>query len=191
MKEVKCKRYAGPYKVPPFKDFIQSPIGLVPKDGGRETRLIFHLSYPRNGESVNSGIDPEDCTVKYPDFEDAIHLIQQQAIWARPVYIGRSDMRSAFRQMPLKIGDFCLMLMKAKCPKDGQVYWFVDKCLPFGCSISCKLFQDFSDSVAFLVSWKADGKPNVNYLDDFFFVAFLKAECDRQVSLFLELCRRH
>ena len=54
MKEVKAKRYAGPYKEPPFQHFIQSPIGLVPKDGRTETRLIFHLSYPRDGKSINS-----------------------------------------------------------------------------------------------------------------------------------------
>ena len=51
MKEVKLGRYAGPYEQPPFKDFIQSPVGLVPKDGGSDTRLIFHLSYPRSGKS--------------------------------------------------------------------------------------------------------------------------------------------
>ena len=44
MKEVKEKCYAGPYDNIPFEHFIQSPIGLVPKAGGK-TRLIFHLSY--------------------------------------------------------------------------------------------------------------------------------------------------
>ena len=41
MKEVKCCRVAGPFKKVPFDNFIQSPIGLVPKAGGK-TRLIFH-----------------------------------------------------------------------------------------------------------------------------------------------------
>ena len=58
MKEVKAKRYAGPFKKVPFKDYIQSPIGLVPKDKGKDTRLIFHLSYPKDSCSVNS------CTPK-------------------------------------------------------------------------------------------------------------------------------
>ena len=43
MVEVKAKRYAGPFKKIPFKNFIQSPIGLVPKVKGKKTRLIFHL----------------------------------------------------------------------------------------------------------------------------------------------------
>ena len=46
MKEVKAQSYAGPYEAPPFEHFIQSPIGLVPKDHGTKTQLIFHLSYP-------------------------------------------------------------------------------------------------------------------------------------------------
>ena len=50
MTEVKAGRYAGPFKnKPPFEHFIQSPIGLVPKDKGKKTRLIFHLSYQRTG----------------------------------------------------------------------------------------------------------------------------------------------
>ena len=67
MKEVQAKRYAGPfpYDKPPFEYFIQSPIGLVPKDGGRETRLIFHLSHPRRDpkNSVNGNIPEWECKV--------------------------------------------------------------------------------------------------------------------------------
>ena len=46
MKEVQLKRVAGPYKQIPFENYVQSPIGLVPKVGNEnKTRLIFHLSY--------------------------------------------------------------------------------------------------------------------------------------------------
>ena len=74
MKEVELGRYAGPFEKPPFEHYVQSPIGLVPKDKGLKTRLIFHLSYPKQGESVNSGIPKEKCRVKYPDFEEAVRL---------------------------------------------------------------------------------------------------------------------
>ena len=46
MKEVKLKRVAGPFKKVPFKYYVRSLIGLVPK-AGNKTRLIFHLSHPR------------------------------------------------------------------------------------------------------------------------------------------------
>ena len=49
MKEVKEKRYAGPFSEIPFEFYIQSPIGLVPKDGGKKTRLIFQPVLPKGG----------------------------------------------------------------------------------------------------------------------------------------------
>ena len=78
MKEVKLGRYAGPFDKIPYNSYIQSPIGLVPKDGGKNTRLIFHLSYPRGtGKSVNANTSAEACSVKYPDFNRAIQLCLQ------------------------------------------------------------------------------------------------------------------
>ena len=44
MKEVQLGRVAGPFDKIPFDNYIQSPVGLVPKVGN-QTRLIFHLSY--------------------------------------------------------------------------------------------------------------------------------------------------
>ena len=74
MKEVKLKRYAGPFKNIPFEeDFIQSLLGLVPKDNRTDMRLIFHLSHSRkcvNGESmsVNGNTPGHLCKVKIPRF---------------------------------------------------------------------------------------------------------------------------
>ena len=53
MKEVELKRVAGPFDKIPFKNYIQSPIGLVPK-AGNKTRLIFHLSYDFKGMDMQS-----------------------------------------------------------------------------------------------------------------------------------------
>ena len=72
MKEVKKLRYAGPYEGIPFDSYIQSPVGLVPKDGGKDTRLIFHLSYPKKGDSVNSQMSKKLMSVSYCDFMDAV-----------------------------------------------------------------------------------------------------------------------
>ena len=46
MKEVKLGRYAGPFKQVPYPYFVQSPIGLVPKDGGRTQDLFFICLIP-------------------------------------------------------------------------------------------------------------------------------------------------
>ena len=74
MKEVKLNRVAGPFTSVPFENYIQSPIGLVPKDGGQQTRLIFHLSYnfEDGNKSVNHHMPKDRCTVKYWDLDHAI-----------------------------------------------------------------------------------------------------------------------
>ena len=78
--------------------------------------------------------------------------------------------------------------MKATNLKDGLTYYFFDKCLAFGASISCSHFQRFSNAVAYLVM-KQTGCKNVNYLDDYLFAALLKAVCDGQVNIFMQLCK--
>ena len=187
MKEVKEKRYAGPFKENPFKDqgYIQSPIGLVPKDGGTKTRLIFHLSYPRNTNlSVNANTPKSKTKVKYPDFTKAIELCLKAG---KHCYLSKSDMTSAFRHLCIKPSDWPLLVMKAKSPFDDQWYYFVDKCLPFGASISCAHFQRFSNAVAYLVKFRTK-MDNVNYLDDFLFVALLERLCNGQLEVFKEIC---
>ena len=184
MKEVKLCRYAGPFSEPPFKFFVQSPIGLVPKDGTNH-RLIFHLSYPRSGDSINSGTPREICKVKYCEFDDAIKRCLEEGVGC---FISRSDFSAAFRNLGIKKEHWPLLVMKARCPLDQKWYFFVDKCLPFGASISCSHFQAFSDAVAFLV-FNRTSKKVTNYLDDFLFAALLGLICNQQVKVFLEICR--
>ena len=79
--------------------------------------------------------------------------------------------------------------MKAKSPLDGKTYYFIDKCLPFGASISCSHFQAFSDAIAHIVK-VLTGQDNLNYLDDYFFVDLCKKQCNQQVQVFLETCAK-
>ena len=185
IKEVKLKRYAGPFKEPPFKFFIQSPIGLVPKDNGNDTRLIFHLSHPRGtGTSVNANTPEELCTVKYPDFSEAIRLCMREG---KSCKISRSDMSAAFRNLCMSPASWKFLLMAAESPFDGQLYWFVDKALPFGSSISCSHFQRVSNGIAHIVTFNT-GKCIVNYLDDYLFAALIRSMCNAQVEEFLRIC---
>ena len=81
------------------------------------------------------------------------------------------------------------MILKAESPIDGKIYFFVDKCLPFGHSISCAIFQEISDGITHIVQCKLS-KRLINYLDDYFFVATLRSQCDRQISVFLSVCKQ-
>ena len=187
MKEVACKRYAGPYEKIPFENYIQSPIGLVPKDGGTKTRLIFHLSFPRNkGVSVNENTPQEKCTVKYKDFETAMRICSKISR-GEPIYFGKSDISSAFRNLPLKRKYWKFLVMKAQSPHDNKWYYFFDKCLPFGASISCAIFQAVSDALAYIIQIRT-GNENINYLDDFLFLLLIKNLCNAQLREFLHVC---
>ena len=176
MKEVKAGRYAGPYLKIPFDNFIQSPIGLVPKNKNK-TRLILYLSYPKDkGTSVNAGIPKDECTMKYPDFAEAIKMcLDEENLFKKGhIFVSKSDMSMAFRHVPMKIKDFRYIILKAEHPLTGVTYFFINKCLPFGSSISCKLFQEVSNCIAYIVSYHTQ-RQTLNYLDDHYFVAIFKA----------------
>ena len=81
------------------------------------------------------------------------------------------------------------LILKAESPFDSKIYYFIDKCLPFGSSISCAHFQEFSNAVAHIVRFKTK-RDLVNYLDDYLFVELLKAICDGQMDVFMKVCNQ-
>ena len=125
---------AGPFSIRPFTELQCSPIGLVPKQQRGSFRLIHHLSYPL-GDSVNDFIDKEDCKVHYASFDTVVDLAMSTDSTA---WLAKTDIKSAFRLLPVAPSDYELLGFKF------QSQFFYDKCLPMGCSISCKLFETFS-----------------------------------------------
>ena len=175
MKEVKTGRVSGPYEKIPYKNFIQSPVGLVPKAGGK-THMIFHLSYEfgEDQPSVNASTPRHLCTVKYNDLDVAVHQCLQLYKKAcefldlekdeQPViFMGNTDLSSAFHVLPLKVKCFCWLIFKAEDPKDGKVKYFVKKCLPFGASISCAHYQRFSNALKHLLLFKTGTQKQSGY----------------------------
>ena len=70
-------------------------------------------------------------------------------------HIGKSDMSSAFRHVLLAKDQWWLLVMRAMHPITKWIFYFVDKCLPFGATISCAIFQAISDAIAWTVAYKA------------------------------------
>ena len=191
MKEVKLGRVAGPFKSVPFENFIQSPIGLVPKKGEDQTRLIFHLSYTfPNGKSVNELIPQSKCKVVYWDLDFPVKLcLLLRGNTNQPIFMGKTDAQSAFRILPLSRASWQWVIMKAINPVTRTLFYFVDKCLPFGASISCSHFQRVSDAIKYLLEFRTKIFNCIcNYLDDFLFLALMKAMCDYLIKQFLLLC---
>ena len=126
---------------------------------------------------MNSNTPPELCSVHYVDFDQAIRLCISQLNEYGVCYLAKSDAQSAFRILGLDPGSWKWLVMKARSPIDQKMYYFIDKCWPFGSSISCALFQEISDAVAHLVQFRTK-KPLVNYLDDYLLVAALMIVCN-------------
>ena len=190
MKEVKAKRYSGPFDVIPYEFYVQSPIGLVPKSGG-QTRLIFDLSYDfkESGyKSINHYTLKEKCTVHYNDLDYALQTCFKLDL-CKTIYYSKTDIQSAFRLVPLRANCYQWLIMKAKDPRTGKVKFFLDKNLPFGGSISCSHFQKFSEGLRHIIEHHVNMQMVVtNYLDDFLFVDNSQEGCNYLVREFLIIC---
>lgn len=178
-KEVSLGRVAGPFPHKPISNLRINPVGLVPKKSGG-WRLISHLSSPL-GSSINDFIDPEKCSVSYSSFDNAVQMIQKLGKSAK---LGKKDISSAFRLLPLYPGDFCLTGFKF------LDHYYIDKCLPMGCSVSCSLFEKFSSFLQWAVQEKTGLYTSDHYLDDFLFLGRPETlECELLMQTFDNLCK--
>ena len=179
-KELQAGRIAGPFTISPFKDLRVSPLGLVPKKEPGEFRLIHHLSYPE-GESVNDYIDPKLCSVQYTKFDAAVQMVQHLGQGA---LLGKADIKSAFRLIPVSKDDFPLLGFKF-----DNLYYF-DKALPFGCSISCAVFEKFATFLEWIVRKSCNVGDLEHYLDDYLFGGEKKTNhCTVMMETFFKLCQ--
>ena len=102
--EVERGHTAGPFAVPPLRDFHCSPLGAVPKKDG-SARIILDLSSPR-GSSVNEGIDNQSFTVKYCSIDDALDMVHSLGPSA---FMAKADIKHAFRLCPVKPAEWHLL----------------------------------------------------------------------------------
>ena len=148
------------------------------------------------------------CKVKYNDLDHAIKnclkLLQSGTIdigewqWAHQrtqegivklIYYSKTDIKSAFRLVPILPSQRGLLLMRAKNPKTNRIAYFADKCLPFGASISCSRFTEFSESLRHIIEVQTGRYFTVtNYLDDFLFIASEEGTCNNMVRRFILIC---
>lgn len=77
--------------------------------------------------------------------------------------MGKVDIHKAFRLLPINPADFDLLGIMFQ----GKIY--IDKNLPFGCSISCALFEKFVTFLHWVIKYKSTLPTLDHYLDDFFF----------------------
>ena len=105
-----------------------------------------------------------------------------------PIFFAKTDVQSAFRLVPLNSKSYPWLVLKVKHPLTGKTYFFVDKNLPFGSSISCSHFQRFSNALRHIFEHRM-GRQLIltNYLDDYLIVQNSEKSCNELVRQFLKL----
>ena len=177
-KELSLDRIAGPFSKPPFPNFVTSPLGLVPKKNSLDFRLVHDLSFHKD-QSVNSHIDKSLTTVHFELLDDCLQILLSLG---RGTLMAKADLKDAFRIIPIHPDDHRLLGFTFK----GLFYY--DRCLPMGCSISCRLFEDFSKSLQWILKEKLSVQYMSHILDDFIFFGPPSSQvCGRSLSTFFLL----
>lgn len=97
--------------------------------------------------------------------------------------LAKVDIRNAFRLLPIYPGDFELLGIYI----NGAYY--IDKCLPFGCSISCKIFEAFFHFLRMGCQIKTQLDTVHHYLDDFIFIGKSNSDyCSTVMYTFQDIC---
>jgi hypothetical protein len=93
----------------------------------------------------------------------------------------RLNMKFLLAEYP---GDFDLLGFKI-----GDMY-YIEKCMPMGCSISCSTIEHFSTFLQWFVQ-EVHGLKNLDhYLDDFFFPEMSDIECSKSMFEFKTMFKR-
>ncbi|KAK3707894.1 hypothetical protein QZH41_017284 [Actinostola sp. cb2023] len=160
-------RMAGPFLEPPLPNLQCHPVGVVPKKHSTEWRTIYHLSYPE-GDSINDGIPKDPYSLQYVRVDDAIRIVQRLG---RGSYMAKTDLKSAFRIIPIHPNDWNLL----------GVYWnsryYVDMYLPFGLRSAPYIFNQLSEALEWSLKHNYGLQNVIHILDDFFVAESSKAAC--------------
>ena len=135
------------------------------------------MSFPK-GNSVNCGIPKEFYCVSYEDYDYFVSLLVSVG---QGCYIAKADIESAFRIIPVHPNDYHLL---GFCI-EGQYYY--DRCLPMGCSMSCRVFELFSTALQWLLNRTFRVLSMSHILDDFIFLSPTKSLCQLYLQHFFTL----
>ena len=150
----------------------------MPKKESKQYRIIHDLSFGGD-QSVNYHTSKSDATVTYELLDTVIDLVVE---CGRGALLAKGDIENAFRILPINPDSYHLLGFK------WDNMWYYDRCLPMGCSISCRVFESFSNSIQWILQNKLDVKYMSHILDDFIFVGPSGSnDCRSALSSFIAL----
>ena len=138
--EVAAGQVLGPLpeECVPTSGWHVSLFGVIPKPHKpNKWQLIVDLSYPA-GASVNDGISPALCSLRYTRVEEFAAVVLQLG---RGMELAKADIKAAYRIVPVHPDDRHLLVMRWQ----GGIY--ADTALPFGLRSAQKLFNAVADAL--------------------------------------------
>lgn len=167
--ELSLGRYTGPFSrsklellIGPFRT---SPLGVVPKPGTSDYRLVQDFSFPRNNPllpSINSEINLDDFRCDWGSFRQVVDIVLDAPPGSQAATL---DVDAAFRRCPIlpsQQPNFIIM---------WNDLFYIDHVAPFGASSSGGVFGRVADALMAMLRFYKIG-PALNWVDDFLFFAF-------------------
>lgn len=168
--EVRAGRYTGPLHPERLEMLINSPfrtapLGVIPKPGTSEFRIIQDLSYPRDSNihfSVNSEIEPDLYICEWGTFPLVVTMIMDAAPGTQAATL---DVDAAYRRVPIT----------PEQQKHFIVAWnglcWIDHNAPFGGASSGVVFGHIADAMkAIYLAHGVDAL--TKWVDDFLFLRY-------------------
>ena len=179
--QLSYRRLAGPFKPLDIPNAHISRFGVIPKNHQpNKWRLIVDLSHP-SGQSVNDGISKDICSLTYITVDTAIEQIMALG---KGTLLAKTDIKSAFRLLPVHPADRHLLAMKWR----QQLY--IDTCLPFGLRSAPKLFNVLADLLTWILEQNGV-QPIMHYLDDFLTLGPPDSPiCSHNLNTITEVCQK-
>ena len=152
----------GPFESNPFSsDCVVSPLQVVIKDSTSKPRIVHDLSFPERF-SVNDGISNDtflndSFELRLPGVDRLIEFIREKG---KGCHIFKTDLRRAFRQIPVDPADIPLLGFQVNDLLSFHVV------LPFGLRSAVLICQRTTKAVVFILT-KDNALVDV-YIDDFF-----------------------
>ena len=176
---VSAGQTAGPFNQPPFRDFVCSGVGVVPKKSGK-LRLIHHLSAPR-GTSINDGIPKELYSLHYITVDHAIDIILRLG---KGCLLAKLDIRNAFRLCPVRPEDHHLLGIHWR----NQYYY--DLVLPFGLRSAPYIFNQVAEALQWICREHFSVQDLIHLLDDYLTAGPPASTiCQHRLSIVLDVCK--
>ncbi|GAU91562.1 hypothetical protein RvY_03790 [Ramazzottius varieornatus] len=177
--EVESLHTCGPFDLPPFDNFICSPLFAVPKKNSEKFRVMLNLSAPV-GSSINDFIDKDCYSMHYSRIDDAVCYT---FTLGKGALMAKLDIKSAFRLIPVRPIDRPLLGYKV----DEKFYF--DTVLPFGLRSSPFLFCLISEAVLWILKYFNNHKYALCYMGDFLLCGFpYSNQCQVSIDSLISLC---